>query len=86
MERKNNNKINDISEGQEGYYSMDEIWKDIDISDDNSIKPFLDTYSERAPLTWDICMSTSWMTDGQEEFTNNTFHLPTQHYSSGLVD
>ncbi|KAM0026360.1 putative transcription factor MYB-HB-like family [Helianthus debilis subsp. tardiflorus] len=86
MERKTNNKISNKSERQEGYYSIDEIWKDIDISDDNSIKPFLDPYSERAPLTWDICMSTAWMTDGQEEFTNNTFHLPTQQLSSGLVD
>ncbi|XP_076958680.1 transcription factor MYB59-like [Bidens hawaiensis] len=90
--RKNNNKtsattrISHSSEEQEGYYSTDDIWKDIDLSDENSIKPFLDPYSERPPLTWDICMSTSWMTDGQEEFTKNTFHLATQQFSSGVAD
>lgn len=94
MEGKNDNnksattRVSDSSEGQDGNYSMDDIWKDIDLLDDgdNSIKPFFDPYSERAPLTWDICMSTWWMTDGQEEFTKNTFHLATQQLSSGLVD
>ncbi|KAK9075804.1 hypothetical protein SSX86_004133 [Deinandra increscens subsp. villosa] len=85
-----NTRVNDSStEGQDGYYSMDEIWKDIgSLDDDDDIKPFFYPYSVRAPLTWDICMSTSWTIDGQEEFTNNnTFHLPTQlQASSGLVE
>ncbi|KAL8208587.1 hypothetical protein R6Q57_007999 [Mikania cordata] len=78
--------INNSGEGQKGNHSMEDIWKDIDLLDDNSVRPFFDPYSERAPLTWDICMSTWWTMDGQEEFTNNTFHQATQTFNSGLVD
>ncbi|KAI3694605.1 hypothetical protein L1987_77573 [Smallanthus sonchifolius] len=86
MFTKNNNKNSDSSDVQEGYYSMEDIWTDIDFLDDYSIKPFFDRYSERSPLTWDKCMSTSWTTDGQDEFSENTFYLATEHLNLGLVD
>ncbi|KAI3772399.1 hypothetical protein L6452_03584 [Arctium lappa] len=81
------NSVSESTEGQEGYYSMDEIWKDIDLLDDNSIKPVFDPYSGlTASLTWDYCLSTSWATDGHEEFGKNTFSLTSKEFSSRLTD
>ncbi|KAD3068261.1 hypothetical protein E3N88_36141 [Mikania micrantha] len=71
-------RVSNSSDGEEGCYScLDEIWKDLDsLESENYIKPFFDPYSEIAPsLTWDSCLSTSWTMDGQEDFTENTFHL-----------
>lgn len=98
MKGKNNNNNNNFktattmvsesTEGQEEYYSMDEIWKDIDLLDYDSIKPpVFYPYSELiASLTWDYCLSTSWTMDGQEEFGKNTFSLTSKEFSSRLTD
>ncbi|XP_076932605.1 transcription factor MYB59-like [Bidens hawaiensis] len=98
MKGKNNNNfksgatsVSDSSKGQEGCNNwMDEIWKDLELLEDDSIKikPFFDPYSEIAPslTTWDSCLSTSWTMDGQEEFAKNTFDLTSQQFSSELID
>ncbi|KAJ9548199.1 hypothetical protein OSB04_020742 [Centaurea solstitialis] len=80
-------RVSESTEGQEGYYSMDEIWKDIDLLDDDSIKPVFDPYSEltASSLTWDY-YSTSWAMDGQEEFGKSTFSLTSKDFSSRLID
>lgn len=89
----NNNKFKsvatrgDSTEVKEGCQSMDEIWKDIDLLGDDSIKPVFDPYSEIAPsLTWDYFSSTSWMFNGQEEFGKDMISLTSQQFSSGLTD
>ncbi|KVI11979.1 hypothetical protein Ccrd_009594 [Cynara cardunculus var. scolymus] len=79
-------RFSESTDGQEGHYSMDEIWKDIDLLDD-SIKPVFDPYSElTASLTWDSCLSTSWTMDGQEEFGKSMFSLTSKEFSSRLTD
>ncbi|KAI3801452.1 hypothetical protein L1987_29557 [Smallanthus sonchifolius] len=76
-----------VSESSEEHEGMNEIWKDLDLLEVDSMKPFFDPYSEIAPsLSWDSCLSTSWTMDGQEEFTKNTFHLTSQQFSSGFID
>ncbi|KVI03599.1 Homeodomain-like protein [Cynara cardunculus var. scolymus] len=63
----------DDSEEHEGIYSMDEIWKDIDLLEiDDGMKPVFDPYSEIMPShIWDYSSINSfWTTDsGQEEFS-----------------
>lgn len=79
-------RVSESTDGQEGYYSMDDIWKDIDLLDD-SIKPVFDPYSElTASLTWDSCLSTSWAMDGQEEFGKSVLSLTNKEFSSRLTD
>ncbi|KAJ9565208.1 hypothetical protein OSB04_001174 [Centaurea solstitialis] len=56
--------VNDISETQDGYNSMDEIWKDIDSLEGDDIAP--------SPV-WDYSFNTFWMIDGLEETESNMF-------------
>lgn len=80
-------RVSDSREEQKGYYGMDEIWKDLDLLEDNSVKPFFDPYSEIAPsLTWGSCLGTLWTLDAHDVFAENTFPLTSQHFSSELVD
>lgn len=80
-------KVSNFKEGQEGHYSMDEIWKDIDLLDEDTIKPVFDPYSEIAPsLTWDNSLITSWTMGSQEVFSIDSFPLTSQQFSSGLTD
>ncbi|CAH1432413.1 unnamed protein product [Lactuca virosa] len=86
-------RVSDSSDGHEGYCSMDDIWKDIDLDlleDDHSIKPVFDPYSEIAvpSLTWEYnyCSSTSWTFNGQEEFGKDMISLTSQQFSAGLTD
>ncbi|KAI3819748.1 hypothetical protein L1987_13596 [Smallanthus sonchifolius] len=75
MMKSNATSINSSSEGQDGYNSMDEVWKDItllDDGDDDGITSVFGTHSEMAPSSiWDYY--TLWMIDGQEEIGNNMF-------------
>nr|GEX89792.1 transcription factor MYB59-like [Tanacetum cinerariifolium] len=81
-------KVSNFKEEQEGHYSMDEIWNDIELLDEDTIKPVFDPYSEIAPsLTWDNSLITSWTMGSQEEFSIDSFTLTTdQQFSSGLID
>ncbi|XVF05566.1 hypothetical protein REPUB_Repub05bG0183400 [Reevesia pubescens] len=68
-------------------YSMDDIWKDIDLSEENTIiKPLSDNYSEEgckfscpsmASPTWEYCWDSLWKMDEEESKmflpTNNQF-------------
>ncbi|KAJ0539296.1 putative transcription factor MYB-HB-like family [Helianthus annuus] len=69
--------LNSTSEGQDGYNSMDEIWQDMDLLEDDGIKPVFGTYSEIAPSPiWDIrdySLNALWMIDGEEEIGSNMF-------------
>ncbi|KAJ9543637.1 hypothetical protein OSB04_023344 [Centaurea solstitialis] len=59
---------------EEGIYSMDEIWKDIDPLDNDGMKPIFDPSSEVMPSQiWDYSSINSfWTMDGgQEEFSIN---------------
>nr|XP_043635873.1 transcription factor MYB59-like isoform X2 [Erigeron canadensis] len=64
--------INDTSEGiQDGYNSMDEIWKDIDLLEDDGIGHVFGTCYEISPSPiWDYSL---WMIDSQEEIGSNMF-------------
>lgn len=66
--------INDICDIQDGYNSMDEIWKDIDLLEDDGRMPLFGTCSEIAssPI-WDYSLNTLWMIDGQEGIESNMF-------------
>nr|AMQ09367.1 MYB transcription factor 59 [Chrysanthemum x morifolium] len=67
--------ISDSSELQDGYNSMDEIWKDIDLLEDDGIRHFLGTYSEISPSSaWDYSLNTSWMIDGQDELGSDMYY------------
>ncbi|XP_024981432.1 transcription factor MYB48-like isoform X2 [Cynara cardunculus var. scolymus] len=66
--------LNDVSEMQDGYNSMDEIWKDIDLLEDDGITPVFGTCSEIAPSPmWDYSLNALWMIDGLEETESNMF-------------
>ncbi|XP_076899539.1 transcription factor MYB59-like [Bidens hawaiensis] len=68
--------VNNAIEGQDGYESMDEIWKDIALLDDDGHgkRSAFGTYSEIAPISiWDYSLNTLWMIDGQEEIGSNMF-------------
>lgn len=60
----------DTSEEQEKIYSMDEIWKDIDLLENDDLKPSFDHYSDVTPSRiWDYSVNSFWMMDGgQQEF------------------
>ncbi|MFS7953578.1 hypothetical protein Hanom_Chr07g00620401 [Helianthus anomalus] len=61
--------VNSAIEQQDGYNSMDEIWKDITLLDDDYV---IGTYSETTPSSiWDY--SPLWMADGQEEIGKNMY-------------
>lgn len=65
--------IKNTSEGQDGYSSMDEIWKDIDLLDDHGITHVFGTYSEITPQIWDYSLNELWMIDGDEDIGSNLF-------------
>ncbi|XP_023733311.1 transcription factor MYB59 isoform X2 [Lactuca sativa] len=66
--------LNNSSEGEDGYNSMDEIWKNIDLLEDDGIRPIFDTSNEITPSPiWDYSLNTLWMIDGQEEIGSNMF-------------
>ncbi|XP_076913249.1 transcription factor MYB59-like [Bidens hawaiensis] len=67
--------VNNAIEGQEGYDSMDEIWKDIALLDDDYDKrSAFGAYSEIVPFSiWDYSLNTLWMIDGQEGIGSNMF-------------
>lgn len=71
-----------IQEDTERGYSMDEIWNDIVLPEDDTIKPLCGGYSEEvsnfysptlASPIWDYCPDSLWMMDREE---SNMF-LPT---------
>lgn len=69
---KNNNTVMKYTEEQEGIYSMDEIWKDIDLLENDGMKPVFDPYSVVMPSPiWDHSLINNfWTMDGgQEEFS-----------------
>ncbi|KAI3667638.1 hypothetical protein L6452_42707 [Arctium lappa] len=75
---KNNNTVTkytkEDSEEQEGIYSMDEIWKDIDLLENDGMKPVFDPYSEvMSSQIWDYSLINNfWTMDGgQEEFSTD---------------
>ncbi|KAJ0588421.1 putative transcription factor MYB-HB-like family [Helianthus annuus] len=67
--------VNSAIEQQDGYNSMDEIWKDITLLDDDyGIASVFGTYSETTPSSiWDYSLNTLWMVDGQEEIGKNMY-------------
>ncbi|KAI3806373.1 hypothetical protein L1987_22274 [Smallanthus sonchifolius] len=66
--------INSTSEGQDGYNSMDEIWKDMNLLEDDCTGHGFGTYSEIAPSPiWEYSFNTLWMIDDQEEIGSNMF-------------
>ncbi|KAK9065900.1 hypothetical protein SSX86_015302 [Deinandra increscens subsp. villosa] len=75
-------------EEHDGYDSMDEIWKDIDLLelDDGSIGGVCGTYSEMAPSPiWDYSLNnTLWMIDGQEEIIGGSMFFPDRQQASNL--
>ncbi|KAL8261807.1 hypothetical protein R6Q59_025856 [Mikania micrantha] len=65
--------INSTSERDEGYSSMDDIWKDMDLLNDDGFGCVFDAYSEIVPSPlWDYSLNTLWMLDGQEETRSNS--------------
>nr|XP_043609642.1 transcription factor MYB59-like [Erigeron canadensis] len=77
---KNNNTIvkhnkEITSDEHHGIYSMDEIWKDIELLESNGgINLDFDLYSEMAPQIWDYSLNNFWMMDGgQQDFSRNMF-------------
>ncbi|XP_071719846.1 transcription factor MYB48-like [Rutidosis leptorrhynchoides] len=77
------NKVN--NEEQEGIYSMDEIWKDLDLLENEGIKPVFDRYSNGvSPQVWDYSLNSFWMMDGgQQEFSTNMFFPATSELLTG---
>ncbi|KAI3749993.1 hypothetical protein L2E82_20617 [Cichorium intybus] len=76
---------NNSSEGQDGYNSMDEIWKNIDLLEDDGIRPIFGTSNEITPSPiWDYSLNTLWMIDGQEEIASNMFFFPTTSEQSSI--
>lgn len=77
------NKVND--EEQERIYSMDEIWKDIELLENEGIKPVFDPYSNGVtPQIWDYSLNSFWMMDGgQQEFSTNMFFPATSELLTG---
>ncbi|KAL8232502.1 hypothetical protein R6Q57_002280 [Mikania cordata] len=78
----NNNKKNSATslysaiEGQDAYDSMDDIWKDIALldDDDDGVTSVFGTYSEITPSSiWDYPLNTSWTIDGEDEVGSNMF-------------
>lgn len=68
-------------EEQEGIYSMDEIWRDIDLLENDGIQPFFDSCNDVTPQIWDYSLNSFWMTDdGQQEFSTNTFFPATSEH------
>lgn len=68
-------KISEQVEEYETGYSMDDIWKDIELSEENTIKPVCDGYSEEgcnfacpsmASPSWDYCWDSIWKIDEEE--------------------
>ncbi|KAI3811613.1 hypothetical protein L1987_21339 [Smallanthus sonchifolius] len=60
------------SEEQEGIYSMDDIWKDLDILENDGVKHVFDTSSVVTPQIWDYSLNNFWMMDGgQHEFSTS---------------
>ncbi|XVE59206.1 hypothetical protein DITRI_Ditri05aG0027100 [Diplodiscus trichospermus] len=68
-------------------YSMDDIWKDIDLSEENTIKPLSDNYNEEgcnfscpsmASPSWDYCWDSLWKIDEDE----SKMLLPTNQFLS----
>ncbi|PPS18242.1 hypothetical protein GOBAR_AA02324 [Gossypium barbadense] len=59
-------------------YSMDDIWKDIDMSEENTvIKPLSDNYSQQGcNFSWEYCWDTLWKMDDEEE--SKMFFPPNQ--------
>ncbi|MBA0825268.1 hypothetical protein Goarm_021868, partial [Gossypium armourianum] len=60
---------------EKGYYSMDDIWKDIDMSEENMIKPLSHNYSEEgcnifcpsmASPSLDYCWDSLWKMDDED--------------------
>ncbi|XP_076942094.1 transcription factor MYB48-like [Bidens hawaiensis] len=86
---KNNNsamKHNIVTtEEQDGIYSMDDIWKDLDLLENDGVKPVFDTYSTRVtPQIWDYSLNSFWMTDGgQQELSTNMFFPATSEQLTG---
>jgi len=65
----------DQEEGENGNYSMDEIWNDIVSSDDDVVKPVCDGYGEEvcnfscpilASPVWDYSPDSLWMMEEEE--------------------
>ncbi|XP_076903036.1 transcription factor MYB48-like [Bidens hawaiensis] len=66
--------VNSTSEGQDGYNSMDEIWQDMDLLEDDGVKSVIGTYNDIAtsPI-WDYSLNTLWMIHGEETIGSNVF-------------
>ena len=73
--------------GDEKGYSMDDIWKDIDLSEENTIKPLSENYSEEgcnfscpsmASPSWEYCWDSLWKMDEEE----SKMFLPTNQFLS----
>ena len=73
--------------GDEKGYSMDDIWKDIDLSEENTIKPVSYNYSEEgcnfscpsmAFPSWEYRWDSLWKMDEEE----NKMFLPTNQFLS----
>ncbi|MFS7986799.1 putative transcription factor MYB-HB-like family [Helianthus anomalus] len=83
---KNNNSAmrNNIitSEEQEGIYSMDDIWKDLDLLENDGVKQVFGT--EVTPQIWDYSLNSFWMMDGgQQELYTNIFFPATSEELTG---
>ncbi|EOY34142.1 Myb domain protein 48 isoform 1 [Theobroma cacao] len=68
-------------------YSMDDIWKDIDLSEENTLKPLGDNYSEEgcnfscpsmSSPSWEYCWDLPWKMDEEE----SKMFLPTNQFLS----
>ncbi|KAI3489959.1 hypothetical protein L1887_45874 [Cichorium endivia] len=75
----------DTSEEQERIYSIDEIWKDIDLLENDGFIPVFDPYSDVSPSQiWDYSLNNFWMMGGdQQEFGTDMFFPATSELLTG---
>ncbi|KAB1226039.1 Transcription factor MYB48 [Morella rubra] len=89
--------VEEKNTGAENGYSMDDIWKDIALLEENSIKPVYDTYSEEGngfscpPLAsppWEFCLDSLWNMDKEESkmpLPNNDQFFPCYEYGRACL-
>ncbi|KAD3336413.1 hypothetical protein R6Q59_027131 [Mikania micrantha] len=72
------------SEEKDGIYSMDDIWKDLDLLENDGVKQVFDFSSEVTPQIWDYSLNNFWMMDGgQQELSTNMFFPATSEQWTG---
>ena len=87
---KNNVKTSTTVNSSQEEISMDEIWKEITLleEDGDVIKPVYDPYNDLSPPIWEYSPDTLWMmmSNDQEESTSKLFNYPTSgHFGAPLT-